>query len=87
MVFPSRSGKVLNDVTLSKLLRELGTAAMPHGFRTRFRDWASERTNAPEAVAEAALARMPAYACSDLFERRHELMERWRTPSKRSRPR
>ena len=67
----------MNDVTLSKLLRELGTAAMPHGFRTRFRDWASERTNAPEAVAEAALAHMAAYACSDLFERGRELMERW----------
>ena len=55
LVFPSRNGKALNDVTLSKLLRELGIAAVPHGFRSSFRDWESERTNAPEAVAEAAL--------------------------------
>ena len=82
-MFPSRSGKALNDVTLSKLLRELGIAAVPHGFRSSFRDWASERTNAPEAVAEAALAHVAgdqtvaAYARSDLFERRRDLMERW----------
>ena len=83
LVFPSRSGKPLNDVTLSKLLRELGIAAVPHGFRSSFRDWASERTDVPEAVAEAALAHVAgdqtvvAYARSDLFERRRGLMERW----------
>ena len=85
LVFPSRSGKVMNDVTLSKLLRELGIAAVPHGLRSSFRDWASERTNAPEAVCEAALAHargrgdqtVAVYARSDLFERRRELMERW----------
>ena len=34
LVFPSRSGKALNDVTLSKLLRELGVAAVPYGFHS-----------------------------------------------------
>ena len=56
---------------------------MPHGFRSSFRDWAAERTDAPRAVMEAALAhavRSPAeaaYARSDLFERRRVLMEQW----------
>ena len=83
LVFPSRSGKALSDVTLSKLLRELGIAAVPHGFRSSFRDWASERTNAPEAVAEAALAHVAgdqtivAYARSDLVERKRDRMARW----------
>lgn len=49
----------------------------------RDRDWASERTNAPRAVLEAALAHTipnaaeAAYARSDLFEKRRDLMDRW----------
>ena len=54
-----------------------------HGFRSTFRDWAAERTDAPRAVMEAALAHAvrdrveAAYARTDLFERRRALMERW----------
>ena len=48
-------------------------------FRSSFRDWAAERTDAPHAVMEAALAHAvhAAYARSDLFERRRVLMEQW----------
>ena len=59
------------------------TAAVPHGFRSSFRDWAVERTNTLREVVEAALAhtvRNPteaAYARSDLFERRRRLMDDW----------
>ena len=83
LLFPGqRSGKPLSDVTLSKLLRELGIAAVPHGFRSSFRDWAAECTNAPRGVMEAALAHVVggvegAYARSDLFDRRRALMETW----------
>ena len=31
-------------------------AAVPHGFRSSFRNWAAERTDAPHAVMAAALA-------------------------------
>ena len=31
-------------------------AAVPHGFRSSFRDWAAEETNHPREVIEAALA-------------------------------
>ncbi len=41
LVFPSPRGKVLSDMTLSKLVRELGIPAVPHGFRSSFRDWAA----------------------------------------------
>ena len=63
-------------------MSDLGIAAMPHGFRSSFRDWASERTSHPREVVEAALAHAvrdqteAAYARSDLFERRH-LMDDW----------
>lgn len=83
LVFPSPSGRALSDSTLSKLLRELGVRAVPHGFRSSFRDWAAECTDAPHAVMEAALAHVvknkaeAAYARSDLFERRRALMNDW----------
>ncbi len=41
LVFPSARGKPLSDMTLSKLLKEQRIAAVPHGFRSSFRDWAS----------------------------------------------
>lgn len=83
LVFPSPSGRALSDSTLSKLLRELAVRAVPHGFRSSFRDWAAECTDAPHAVMEAALAHVvknkaeAAYARSDLFERRRALMNDW----------
>ena len=83
LVFPSPSGRALSDSTLSKLLRELGVRAVPHGFRSSFRDWAAECTDAPHAVMEAALAHVvknkaeAAYARSDLFERRRAMMNDW----------
>ena len=47
LVFPgTRVGKPLSDMTLSKLMRDLGLDAVPHGFRSSFRDWSSECTNA-----------------------------------------
>jgi integrase len=54
-----------------------------HGFRSTFRDWAAERTNAPRAVCEAALAHTlrdkaeAAYNRTDLFDRRRDLMASW----------
>ena len=42
LLFPSLRGKPLSDSTLSKLLRELGVEAVPHGFRSSFRDWCAE---------------------------------------------
>ncbi len=65
------------------LVKLLGIAAVPHGFRSSFRDWAAEQTNHPREVIEAALAHVVqnrvevAYARSDLFERRRVLMNDW----------
>ena len=83
LVFPSARGKQLADARLSKLLEQLGVGAVPHGFRSSFRDWASERTDHPRKVIEAALAHVvrnqteAAYARSDLFDRRRQLMDDW----------
>lgn len=81
-VFASPTGRTLSDSTLSKLVRENGIGAVPHGFRSSFRDWCGE-TGQPREVAEQALAHVlknrveAAYARSDLFERRRKLMDGW----------
>ena len=83
LVFPNRWGNFIKDTFLSQLLKDLGIAAVPHGFRSSFRDWAAEETNHPREVLEAALAHVvrnqveAAYARSDLFERRRTLMDEW----------
>ena len=82
-VFPMRSGKPIATSTLPKMLQYHEIAAVPHGFRSSFQDWAAEQTDHPREVIEAALAHVvqnkveAAYARSDLFERRRLLMDDW----------
>lgn len=38
LVFPSMRGRALSGMTISKLLKEQDIAAVPHGFRSSFRD-------------------------------------------------
>ena len=83
LVFPNRWGNAVQGTFLSELLRNLDIAAVPHGFRSSFRDWAAEETDHPREVIEAALAHVvrsrveAAYARSDLFARRRLLMDDW----------
>ena len=83
LVFPSAHGRALSDNTISKLLRDLGIEAVPLGFRSSFRDWAAECSDAPREVCELALTHVnsdrveAAYRRTDLFERRRVLMEEW----------
>ena len=83
LVFPSQSGGIQHNSAMSDLMRELEIDAVPHGFRSSFRDWAAECTETPHAVMEVALAHTVrnaterAYARSDLFERRRMLMQQW----------
>lgn len=83
LVFPSVTGRPLPDSTISKLVRENGIKAVPHGFRSSFRNWCTECSDAPREVCELALAHVnsdrveAAYMRTDLFERRRRLMEQW----------
>ncbi len=84
LVFPgTKDTKPLSDMTLSKLMKDLKIAAVPHGFRSSFRDWAGETTAHPREVIEFALAHVikdkaeAAYARSDLFDKRRALMNDW----------
>ena len=83
LVFTDGAGRQLNGKRLRLLLRKHGIAAVPHGFRSSFRDWAAEETDHPREVIEAALAHVvqnkveAAYRRTDLFERRRRLMNDW----------
>ena len=83
LVFPSSSGKPLSIMVCVVLLRRPGIPAVPHGFRSSFRDWCIEQTGVPRELGEAALAHklgnstQTAYARTDFFEKRRGLMEGW----------
>lgn len=85
LVFPAPRGGTLSDMTLTAVLRRMNVPAVPHGFRSTFRDWASERTNYPRDAAEMALAHTigdkveAAYRRGDLFEKRRRMMADWAT--------
>ena len=88
-VFPSPNsrdpelGSPLSDMTLTAVLRRLKLEAVPHGFRSTFRDWCAEQTDYPNEVAELALAHAvgnkveAAYRRGDLFGKRQQLMQDW----------
>ncbi|NRD88265.1 integrase, partial [Sphingopyxis sp. BSNA05] len=72
LVFPGmKRGAPLSDMTLSKLMKEMGEPYTVHGFRSAFRDWVSEETAHPGDVAEAA------YRRGNLLEKRRIMMADW----------
>lgn len=84
LVLPgARSGKPLSDMTLTKICRDMNVDAVPHGFRSSFRDWVAEETEFDGAIAEMALAHAienkveAAYRRGNLLEKRRRLMEAW----------
>ena len=83
LAFPSRTGRQISQSTMPTMLRNLNIHAVPHGFRSSFRDWAAECTDFPREVCELALAHVnsdrveAAYRRSDLFEKRRKLMDDW----------
>lgn len=90
LVFPSPSvgqrgeGRKLSDTVFKALMKRMDRDDVTtHGFRSSFRDWCDESAHADRAVAEACLSHTlgnkveRAYARSDLFERRRELLEGW----------
>lgn len=83
LVFPAPRNGQLSDMAMTAIMRRMGLKAVPHGFRSTFRDWCAECTNYPRDVAEMALAHAignkveAAYRRGDLFEKRTRLMAEW----------
>jgi integrase len=90
LVFPGRkvnkltaTFNPLSDMSLLAVMRRMKVDAVPHGFRSSFRDWAAETTSYPNEVCEMALAHAvgdqteEAYRRGDLLVKRRQLMEDW----------
>jgi len=84
-VFPGlRERTPLSNGAMLQLLDRMGHGDITvHGFRSTFKDWASECTAFPEIVSEMALAHTipnkveAAYRRGDLLEKRRQLMHAW----------
>lgn len=79
-------GKPLSSMAMTMQLRRMNRGEITvHGFRSTFRDWASEQTSFPHETCEHALAHRisdkaeAAYRRGDQFEKRRRLMEAWAT--------
>jgi len=93
-VFPGGTKGLLPDAALTDVIQRMnkiekrwvdpttGRAAVPHGFRSAFRDWAAENGVA-DAVAEACLAHkvssavVRAYQRTTFVQLRAKAMEQW----------
>jgi integrase len=77
------TGKPLGPMAMFNVLVTLRPGLTVHGFRSTFKDWCDEQTNAANHVVEQALAHSigsaveQAYRRGDLFEKRRKLMEQW----------
>ncbi len=82
-LFPALRGKPISDMAMSTFMKREGYEARPHGFRTTFRTWAEEQTDAAFEVKEAALGHhvdagvVGAYQRSDRLDKRRDLMSEW----------
>jgi integrase len=83
LVFVAPKGGVLSDATLLAVVRRMKVDAVPHGFRSSFKDWARSCTAYPDEVSELALAHVnsdstrAAYARDELLPKRKKLMGEW----------
>ena len=84
LLFPGKKEKAaISDMTMTKIMRDMGVNAVPHGFRATFSSWTASSTAYPFEVREMALAHaigdgtVAAYQRSDLFEKRRNLMSDW----------
>lgn len=82
-LFPAPRGGVLSDMSVSAVTKRMNVDAVPHGFRSTFKDWARSSTGFPDEVSELALAHVnsdatrAAYARDELLSKRARLMDEW----------
>lgn len=86
LLFPHElTGKPLSENAMTALIERMGykDRATAHGFRSSFKDWASEETDTQNEVSEMALAHKirdkteAAYRRGKLLEKRRTLMAAW----------
>ena len=78
-----RAGRPMSNMAMAQVLKRMNVSVTVHGFRSSFRDWASECTNHSNETCELALAHTirnqseAAYRRGDLYEKRRALMQDW----------
>lgn len=84
LTFPSpyKEGQPLNLSAINDMLSRMAIKVTVHGFRSSFRDFAGDQTDAAAEVAEACLAHVlgqteRAYRRGDALEKRRQLMNEW----------
>ena len=83
LLFSSPNGGPLSDMAMTAVMRRMEVQAVPHGFRSTFRDWVGERTSYSRELAEQALAHTleskveAAYRRGDSLGKRKEMMQAW----------
>ncbi len=83
LIFSRRRGKPLGINSALDLLQRLGINSTVHGFRSCFRSWSEDMTDASHTAKEMALAHKvgttveQAYQRSDVLDLRTPLMQKW----------
>lgn len=85
LLFPNDfTAEPLSENAMLALLKRMGYGHITvHGFRSTFKDWASETTNFPDDLSEAALAHRiqdkakAAYKRGTMLQKRRAMMEEW----------
>lgn len=85
LLFPNdASGEPLSENAMLALLKRMDHGDITvHGFRSTFKDWASETTDFPDDLSEAALAHeipdksKAAYKRGKMLEKRRKMMDAW----------
>ena len=81
-LFPTNKGTRNHTGTMRLLMSEAGLDATPHGFRSSFKDWATD-TGEDHLTSEFCLAHVAgdatvrAYRRTSMFEARKGLLQRW----------
>lgn len=76
-------GRPMNDLLLVRVMKRMGYAAVPHGLRSSFSDWAHEQTGHSNHAIELSLAHSigaaaeKAYRRGDMLAKRRRLMADW----------
>ena len=82
-VFVGRGDSKPDRQTLLRVLARMDVEITVHGFRSSFKDWATEATQYADIVVEQALAHQVggaverAYRRGDLLDQRRRLMQDW----------
>lgn len=82
-LFTTDKGKPLSDAAMSSLMKREQMITRPHGFRSTFRTWAEECTDASFEVKEACLGHVVdkgvvgAYQRGERLEKRLEVLTAW----------